>query len=117
GVSVDVQRLQQVLVNLVGNAIKFTPEGGWIRVTARRAGERGLIQVCDTGVGIPGDRLAVIFEPFVQVDDTFTRTQPGTGLGLAISRDFARAMGGAITVESHLGSASPFSVILPLSPC
>ncbi|HEX3867441.1 MAG TPA: ATP-binding protein [Gemmatimonadaceae bacterium] len=114
-VLVDRQRLQQVLVNLVGNAIKFTPEGGTIRVAARRAGDRGLLQVCDTGVGIPADRLAVIFEPFVQVDDTLTRAQPGTGLGLAISRDFARAMSGDITVESELGKGSTFSVILPIA--
>jgi signal transduction histidine kinase len=110
---VDKQRLQQVMVNLVGNAIKFTPEGGRITVSAFRAGERGLIQVCDNGVGVPPDRLALIFDPFVQVDDSLTRTQPGTGLGLAISRDFARAMGGDITVESVLGHGSTFTAVLP----
>jgi signal transduction histidine kinase len=114
-VLVDRQRLQQVMVNLIGNAIKFTREGGTIAVTALRAGGRGLIQVCDDGTGIPADRLTLIFEPFVQVDDSLTRTQPGTGLGLAISRDFARAMGGDITVESVLGNGSTFTVVLPTS--
>jgi signal transduction histidine kinase/CHASE3 domain sensor protein len=112
-VLVDRQRVQQVMVNLVGNAIKFTPEGGRIMVTALRAGERGLIQVCDNGVGVPPDRLTLIFDPFVQVDDSLTRTQPGTGLGLAISRDFARAMGGDITVESVLGQGATFTAVLP----
>ncbi|MEO7083098.1 MAG: ATP-binding protein [Gemmatimonadaceae bacterium] len=114
-VLVDRQRLQQIMVNLVGNAIKFTPEGGRIAVTAFRAGDRVLIQTCDNGVGVPADRQALIFEPFVQVDDSLTRTQPGTGLGLAISRDFARAMGGDITVESVLNQGSTFTVMLPTS--
>jgi signal transduction histidine kinase/CHASE3 domain sensor protein len=112
-VSADRQRLQQILVNLVGNAIKFTPELGTIRVGARAVDEKVVIQVQDTGVGIPADRLQSIFEPFVQVDAGLTRTVAGAGLGLAISRDLARAMGGDLTVESELGKGSTFSVTLP----
>ena len=109
----DRQRLEQILVNLVGNAIKFTPEHGVIRVGALEADAKAVIQVQDTGVGIPHDRLQAIFEPFVQVDAALTRTATGAGLGLAISRDLARAMGGDLTVESELGNGSTFSVILP----
>ncbi len=111
----DRHRLKQILVNLVGNAIKFTPSHGAIRVRAALDGDRAAIAVVDTGTGIPGSRLQAIFEPFVQVDDALTRTQPGTGLGLAISRDFARAMGGDITVASEVGKGSTFTVQIPLA--
>jgi signal transduction histidine kinase len=113
-VAADRQRLQQILVNLVGNAIKFTPQDGTIRVGARNIDGKVHIQVQDTGVGIPRDRLQAIFEPFVQVDAELTRTASGAGLGLAISRDLARAMGGDITVESTVGEGSTFSVVLPM---
>lgn len=111
----DRQRLQQVLVNLVGNAIKFTPNGGSVRVGALHADERVTIQVRDTGPGIPSDRLQAIFEPFVQVEAGLTRTQPGAGLGLAISRDLARAMKGELSVESEFGNGSTFSLELPVA--
>ncbi|MGH7616366.1 MAG: ATP-binding protein [Gemmatimonadaceae bacterium] len=111
----DRHRLQQILVNLVGNAIKFTPESGTIRVAATGDGELATIHVWDTGPGIPADRLQSIFEPFVQVADGHTRPHSGVGLGLAISRDLARAMGGELTVESVLGIGSTFSVSLPLT--
>jgi signal transduction histidine kinase len=110
----DAHRLRQILVNIVGNAIKFTPEMGSIRVGALRDGESAVITVRDTGLGIPADRLKAIFEPFVQVEDGLTRTASGAGLGLAISRDLAKAMGGDISVESTLGQGSTFSVRLPL---
>jgi signal transduction histidine kinase len=99
----------------VGNAIKFTPEGGIIRVGALPAGDRVVIQVRDNGAGIPKDRLDAIFEPFVQVETGHTRTQPGAGLGLAISRDLTRAMGGDLTVDSEVGVGSTFSVHLKLA--
>jgi signal transduction histidine kinase/CHASE3 domain sensor protein len=114
-VMADRQRLQQVLVNLVGNAIKFTPEGGTVRVTAKRDSGQVAIQVSDTGPGIPADRLNAIFEPFVQVDSALTREQSGAGLGLAISKDLTRAMRGDLTVESELGIGSTFSVKLQLA--
>lgn len=109
----DRQRLLQILLNLVGNAIKFTPRGGRVSVEASSDDSRVLIQVRDTGVGIPPDRLHAVFEPFVQVDDALTRTAEGAGLGLAISRDLARAMGGDITLESEQGRGSTFTIELP----
>jgi signal transduction histidine kinase len=113
-VTADRHRLRQILVNIVGNAIKFTPELGTIRVGALYDGGVASIQVRDTGIGIPADRLAAIFDPFVQVEDGLTRTASGAGLGLAISRDLARAMGGDLTVESEIGKGSTFSVVLPV---
>ncbi len=114
-VTADRHRLQQILVNLVGNAIKFTPSSHTIRVSAASEGELARIRVSDNGPGIPADRLQAIFEPFVQVNDGHTRPHSGVGLGLAISRDLARAMGGELTVESELGAGSTFYVTLPLA--
>jgi signal transduction histidine kinase/CHASE3 domain sensor protein len=115
-VRADRHRVQQILINLVGNAIKFTPEGGTVSVDSLRDGGRATIRVSDTGLGIPADRLQSIFEPFVQVDGEFTRTASGAGLGLSISRDLARMMGGDLTVESGLGKGSTFSVSLAAVP-
>jgi len=109
----DRHRLQQILINLVGNAIKFTPDGGRVVVDAFDDDARVIIRVADSGLGIPADRLQSIFEPFVQVDSEFTRRASGAGLGLAISRDLARMMGGELTVESEIGKGSVFSVSLP----
>lgn len=112
----DPDRLQQILLNLVTNAVKFTPRGGTVTISCRNAGERTLISVCDTGRGIPSDHLERIFEPFVQVpgsSGTEGGRQKGFGLGLAISRDLARRMNGDLTVTSTLGSGSTFTVSLP----
>ena len=114
-VMADRQRLQQILVNLVGNAIKFTPEFGTIRVGAQKDTTHANVGIQDTGMGIPADRLQSSFEPFVQVEDSLTRTAAGAGLGLAISRDLARAMGGDLTVDSELGKGSTFTIVLPLA--
>jgi signal transduction histidine kinase/CheY-like chemotaxis protein len=115
----DAARLRQILVNLIGNAVKFTDKGG---VTARleRAGETICLKVIDTGCGIPQNRLDAIFNAFEQADNSRTRRHEGTGLGLAISQRIATAMGGGITVESTLGEGSCFTVALPLRiarPC
>ncbi|HEX5831819.1 MAG TPA: GAF domain-containing protein [Gemmatimonadaceae bacterium] len=110
---VDRDKLQQILVNLVGNAVKFTEPGGRIMVVCDGADDRVLIAVHDTGSGIPLERQEVIFEPFVQLEQGLTRTVEGTGLGLAISRDLARAMGGDLTVESEPGIGSVFTVSVP----
>jgi signal transduction histidine kinase/CHASE3 domain sensor protein len=112
-VAVDRHRMRQVLLNLVGNAIKFTNPGGAVRVAARSDANRVRFEVQDNGLGIPADRLKEIFEPFVQVDDALTRTASGAGLGLAISRDLARAMGGELAVQSEPGKGSIFSVTFP----
>jgi signal transduction histidine kinase len=111
----DREKVEQVLLNLLSNASKFTPAGGCVRVEARRDAERRAIdlRVSDTGVGIPADRVAQVFEPFVQVDSSHARRAQGTGLGLAISRDLARGMGGDLTAESVVGEGSTFTLTLP----
>ncbi len=116
-VRADADRVKQILSNLLTNAVKFTDEGGRIVVSCDVPdAARALVRVCvrDSGRGIPADKQAAIFEPFVQVDRHLTRdSQQGVGLGLAISRDLARAMGGELTVESHTGEGSTFALVLP----
>jgi signal transduction histidine kinase len=112
----DREKLQQVLLNLLTNALKFTPPGGRIRVDAARLDEHPdtlLLSVADTGVGIPADKLQSVFEPFVQVDASHTRRNEGTGLGLAISRDLARGMGGDLRARSVEGKGSTFTLTIP----
>ena len=110
----DPARLRQILLNLLGNAVKFTEQGSII-VSAQPVGGRMVeIRVADTGVGIPRDKLEAIFEKFNQADVSITRRFGGTGLGLAICRSLARLMGGEITVESTLGRGSIFRVTVPL---
>ena len=106
----DPDRLLQVLLNLLTNAIKFTPAGGRISVACARDGRRVLLQVSDTGVGIDPEQLQRVFEPFVQLDST---RADGVGLGLAISRELTRAMGGELTAESAPGAGSTFTIALP----
>ena len=112
-VNADPDRLQQILLNLLTNAIKFTPTGGRISVSSAREGDRVRIQVRDTGRGIPAPRLAEIFKPFSQVDPQADRKKGGVGLGLAIGRELARSMDGDITVTSIVGQGSEFTVTLP----
>lgn len=110
----DPDRLRQIVLNLVTNAIKFTPAGGRIEVTCEADEEWVRVRVRDTGRGVPADMIQKIFDPFVQVRDTQDRdpSRQGVGLGLAISRDLARAMGGDLTVESTLGQGSTFTLSL-----
>jgi signal transduction histidine kinase len=114
-VRADRDRLQQVLLNLVTNALKFTEPGGRVEVACGAAPGGGSVafHVRDTGIGIPADKLGTIFEPFVQVNQRLTRPQEGVGLGLAISRDLARGMGGDLTAESTFGAGSTFTLTLP----
>ncbi|HEX6058433.1 MAG TPA: ATP-binding protein [Gemmatimonadaceae bacterium] len=120
-VRADREKLAQILVNLLSNAIKFTPAGGRIAVEVAPAPaasgrpDAACLRVRDTGIGIPADKLGVIFEPFTQVRAELTRTREGTGLGLAIARDLARGMSGELTVESVLGEGSTFIVRLPVA--
>lgn len=115
----DASRLRQILVNLLGNAVKFTARGGVAleaSVESRTGDDVGLvIAITDTGIGIPKDKQARLFENFFQVDASITRTHGGTGLGLAISRRLAGLMGGTIRVESEPGRGSTFSVCVPVS--
>jgi PAS domain S-box-containing protein len=112
----DREKLQQILLNLLTNAIKFTEPGGEVRVECVGRGDRVEIAVRDTGIGIATEKLAQVFEPFVQVDQRLTRQNEGVGLGLAISRDLARGMDGDLTAESDLGVGSTFVLTLPALP-
>lgn len=113
---VDPEKLQQVMLNLLSNALKFTPANGSIVVECNPSRDFMEIDVIDTGVGIPNDKLESIFEPFVQVDRSQPAGNVGTGLGLAISRDLIRAMGGDLTVESEVSKGSRFTMKLPRRP-
>jgi len=114
-VRADRDKVTQILINLLANAVKFTPPGGSVTLdVAQRAGVSAMfIRVTDTGVGIPRDKQARIFEPFVQVHTGPTRTAEGAGLGLAISYDLAKAMGGDLRVRSEEGKGARFTVSLP----
>lgn len=121
----DEHRVRQILANLLSNAIKFTEAGGTITIESRMvnsppnasaltgSGPWAVVRVSDTGIGIPPDQQVTIFDPFHQVERGNTRKQGGTGLGLTISRRLARLMGGDLTVESHVGRGSHFTLWLP----
>lgn len=111
----DAQRLQQILINLTNNAIKFSEKGDEVRVTVtRQEGEKWQIQVTDTGAGIPQDALGFIFDTFRQVESSATRKHSGVGLGLAIVKQLVELMNGTVVVESQLHHGSTFTVTLPL---
>jgi signal transduction histidine kinase len=112
----DAEKVRQILLNLLTNAVKFTEGGGRIALVCATDPRGGIVRlrVTDTGRGIPADQLERIFQPFVQVDRHRTPgSQQGVGLGLAISRDLARGMGGDLTAESTLGLGSTFTLTLP----
>jgi signal transduction histidine kinase len=118
-VRADREKVEQIVLNLLTNAIKFTPEGGRVKVGAESRREDPdwvHMHVEDTGLGITPEMQAKIFEPFVQVDTGHVRRGEGTGLGLTISRDLARGMGGDLTVESTPGVGSAFTLSLPTPP-
>jgi signal transduction histidine kinase len=112
---VDRKRIQQVMLNLLGNAVKFTQEGG-IAVRSELSDGQYLVHVTDTGIGMPEEELSKIFQPFHQVDASNTRSIGGTGLGLAISREIAEAHGGTLVAQSREGEGSTFTLALPVSP-
>ncbi|HEY7766984.1 ATP-binding protein [Longimicrobium sp.] len=109
----DAEKVRQVLVNLLSNAVKFTAPGGRVELSCAASGSDVHVLVRDTGIGIAGDQMERVFEPFVQVRADLARTAEGTGLGLAISRDLARGMGGDLTAESTPGVGSTFTLTLP----
>ncbi|MCD4524325.1 response regulator [Nocardioides sp. cx-173] len=115
----DVTRVRQVLVNLLGNAVKFTDAGEVLLTVSAAEGDPGdgrrmlAFAVGDTGIGIPPERMGRLFRPFSQVDSSTTRTHGGTGLGLAISLRLAEAMGGRLEVSSILGGGSTFTLVAP----
>jgi two-component system cell cycle sensor histidine kinase PleC len=113
-VMANAKRFQQIMLNLVTNAIKFTPRRGKVDVICERDNGAVRVRVRDTGIGIAADDQARVFDPFVQVGRTRqSGSEPGIGLGLSISREFARAMSGDITLESSVGKGSVFTLTLP----
>jgi two-component system sensor histidine kinase/response regulator len=113
-VSADSERVDQVLINLLGNAIKFTPDGGKVTMRCGVRDGKGFVEVEDSGIGIAESSLTLIFDPFVQVDANRGKRE-GVGLGLAISRKLARAMGGDVSVKSVQGKGSTFTLSLSLA--
>ena len=111
----DRIKVEQIVLNLVSNAVKFTPSGGRVTVSCAERGAHVLIVVSDTGPGVPVEKQSAIFEPFVQLGRTLTSGHEGTGLGLSISRDLARAMGGDVTVTSAPDHGSIFTLSLPVA--
>lgn len=134
--AVDERKLKQVLINLMGNALKFTPEGGSVRVSVRRVGSQQSafgsqrlsteddrltteaieISVEDTGIGIKDEDIPKLFQPFQQLESAMTKRFKGTGLGLALSKQYVELHGGVFSVESRAGAGSRFSFVLPLHP-
>ena len=115
-VMADAGKLKQMLLNLISNAIKFTPEGGQVTLTAKQLDNAAEISVADTGIGISEEDQAEIFHEFHQVDPGPGRTQQGTGLGLALTRRFALLHGGEVRVRSKVGEGSVFTLRLPVQP-
>jgi two-component system phosphate regulon sensor histidine kinase PhoR len=109
----DEEAVHQILDNLVDNAIKYTPEGGWVRVVARLADDSVELEVADSGIGIPRDDLPRIFERFYRVDKARSREMGGTGLGLSIVKHLIQSIGGQISVDSRVGEGTRFTIQLP----
>ncbi len=109
----DESKLQQILQNLLSNAIKFTPEGGLVHLKATLEGKDIVLKVIDTGVGIAPEEQDLVFQKFRQSGNPLTREHTGTGLGLSIVREFARLLGGDVTLQSELGRGSTFTVRVP----
>ncbi len=112
----DRAKVDQIVLNVLSNAVKFTHSGGKIRILCVAQDKSVTINVIDTGVGVPADKLEAIFEPFVQLGRSLSSAHEGTGLGLAISRDLARAMDGELSVSSKVGEGSTFALRLPRPP-
>jgi signal transduction histidine kinase len=109
----DPVRLNEILYNLVSNAIKFTPDGGTITIEARRAENHALFRVTDTGIGIPEAEHTAIFDTFYQLGPTTKGVREGTGLGLSITKSLVELHGGEIRVRSKPGEGSVFEFTLP----
>jgi len=113
----DERRLRQVLINLAGNAIKFTPAGGSVTITGTRAADGQVrLEVRDTGIGMSAKDLAHVGEPFYQADSKLDRKYEGTGLGLAICKRLVKLHGGSMTIDSASGKGTTIAVLLPGGP-
>ncbi|MDB4884211.1 MAG: sensor protein [Gemmatimonadetes bacterium] len=117
-VRVDGEKLQQIVLNLLTNAVKFTNAGGTVALSVELSDDSVAVHVTDTGIGVAADKFEAIFDPFVQVDANYTRTRDGVGLGLAISRDLARGMGGELRIaRSKEGEGSTFTLTINRVSC
>jgi signal transduction histidine kinase len=112
----DRSRLKQVIINLLDNAIKYTPPGGSVRLSVKETETKAVLEVADTGIGIPQKELPHIFERFFRVDKARSRELGGAGLGLSIVKSICTAHGGTVLVESVEGQGSRFKVELPKAP-
>ncbi|MCP4599145.1 MAG: hypothetical protein GY847_01180, partial [Proteobacteria bacterium] len=108
-------KLRQLFLNLLTNAIRYTPEGGTVSISLKQEGRMAVVAVSDTGIGIPQDELPLIFERFYRIDKGRSRADGGSGLGLAICKYIAEAQNGTIEVRSEDGKGSTFSVWLPVA--
>jgi two-component system, NarL family, sensor histidine kinase BarA len=115
-IETDGGKLQQIIFNLFSNAVKFTPSGGQIDITAKKVIDSLQISVTDTGPGIAEEDRDKIFEKFRQLDGSVTREHGGVGLGLAIVKELVGILGGAISVANRTGGGSVFTVSIPLRP-
>jgi signal transduction histidine kinase/CheY-like chemotaxis protein len=112
---IDQKHIQQILINLLSNAVKYTPPGGKIWVTVEAISDKVLIEVHDTGVGIPDDKIATLFERFERGEDTYSKSQEGTGIGLNLTKRLVELNGGSIGARSEKGKGSTFWVMVPLA--
>jgi PAS domain S-box-containing protein len=112
-IGIDDEKYERIILNLLSNAIKFTSEGNSISVTLRSIKDSICIEVKDDGIGIPSDKLDIIFDRFGQVDSSLSRQAEGTGIGLSLVKMFVKALGGSISVKSKVGKGSTFTVMLP----
>jgi signal transduction histidine kinase len=112
-VRLDQARLRQVLLNVLSNAVKYTPDGGSVATAAHRRDRSIDITVRDSGIGIAAQDQATVFDDFKRIDSTYVRTQQGTGLGLSLARRLVRLMGGDITLDSEPGRGSTFTITIP----
>jgi signal transduction histidine kinase len=110
----DPDRLKQLLLNLIDNAIKYTPAEGKVYLALAKADGWATIEIKDTGIGIPPEDLPNIFDRFYRVDKARTRQQGGSGLGLSIAKSIAKAHGGEIHVKSVVGEGTTFTILLPV---
>ena len=110
----DKRRMKQVLINLISNAIKFTPSGGTVEVTARCEDNLLKIVVNDTGIGIAPDQIGKVFLPFRQVDSEISRRHTGTGLGLPLAKHLVELHGGELTLASELGRGTTVAAHFPV---
>ena len=113
-VMADMDRIKQMVINLVDNAIKYTPQDGKVDVSAAKVGHHAVITIEDTGIGIPAENIPRLFERFYRVDKSRSRALGGTGLGLAIVKHIVNLIGGHITVRSNVGEGTRFDVFLPI---